>query len=213
LESNLLQTARHYAENAHYQHTYNGKPYITEHLDKVVQTLREHSINDQVILSIAYLHDVIEDTPLNKDDIQKVFGDVIATHVALLTDRPGKEREDRQMMTYIYLRDHPYALVVKLADRLTNMRASFDTKYALSYINEYKRFKTALYNPNYQNQNLMYPITVVHGMFDLWVSLDFTYQKLFEHFTLNSDRYINLAHKGIRPLHSDSNDEKISRQY
>ena len=73
----LLKRAYEFAERAHHgQKRASGKPYI-EHPLAVAQTLAEMGLDDAVIVA-GLFHDVVDDTPVTDDDIQKAFGDEIA---------------------------------------------------------------------------------------------------------------------------------------
>jgi len=143
-ELNLVSVARQFAEEAHGDQKYDNMPYTNAHLDKVVHTLTFFT-NDPVVLAMGYLHDVLEDTSVTYDELAKTFGHVIANGVLALTDQKGNSRFERQFLTYVRLRDNREALLVKLCDRITNMRASFGTKHAAAYVKEYERFKGSLY--------------------------------------------------------------------
>lgn len=60
----LLDAATVVAATAHcgQRRKYTNEPYIVHPLE-VIQILMQHGITDEVILSAAVLHDVIEDTP------------------------------------------------------------------------------------------------------------------------------------------------------
>ena len=75
----------------------------------------------------AFLHDVVEDTDYTIDDIQQQFGDDVAFLVRVVTKQEKEHYEmSRQMDNYKQMLDSIHydirALLVKLADRLHNMR-------------------------------------------------------------------------------------------
>ena len=75
----------------------------------------------------AFLHDVVEDTDFTIDDIQQRFGDDVAFLVRVVTKQEKEHYEmSRQMDNYKQMLDSIHydirALLVKLADRLHNMR-------------------------------------------------------------------------------------------
>jgi guanosine-3',5'-bis(diphosphate) 3'-pyrophosphohydrolase len=84
----------------------DGKtPYIA-HPFRVAMTVRDvFGVDDPVALAAALLHDVIEDTTADYDDLDREFGSEVARVVASLTKDmrlPEKEREaayDRQLAT------------------------------------------------------------------------------------------------------------------
>lgn len=115
--------ARAYAIEMHGAQMYGVHPYAY-HLDAVASTLAPYGPDAQIV---GYLHDVVEDTGATVEDVRSRFGDLVATCVALLTDEPGANRKERKSKTYAKLaqvaRPQELALVVKAADRLSNVRA------------------------------------------------------------------------------------------
>lgn len=171
-DSPLLRQARDFARTTHKNQAYDGKPYVTEHLDKVVVNLNNHLHHpDDIALAVAYLHDVLEDTQTSIQTLRNVFGSTIAQAVYDVTDGEGNNREERQMLTYARTRENNLSLLVKLADRITNMKASKNTKYANIYVKEYPRFKGSLMKYRYS------PI-LEETIYRMWDTLDILYKEL-----------------------------------
>ncbi len=61
----LVERAATLARLAHAGQRYNGSPY-TDHLEAVAGTLREHGVDDPELIAAAWLHDVVEDTPVDR---------------------------------------------------------------------------------------------------------------------------------------------------
>ena len=107
------------------------------------------------VQAVGYLHDVIEDTPATRGDVEQVFGSMIAGWVALVTDEPGANRRERKTKTNTKLAAvdggaDGYALIVKAADRLANLRESAkggDGSKLDMYRREHVAFLTAVYRP------------------------------------------------------------------
>ena len=102
-------------------------PYIA-HPFRVAMTVRDvFGIDDPVALAAALLHDVIEDTTADYDDVHAEFGTEVADVVAALTKdmrRPEAQREaeyDRQLAAAPW-----QARVVKLADVYDNVSDCLD---------------------------------------------------------------------------------------
>ena len=157
----MLEQARAFALAAHGDQMYGARPY-SFHLDAVVRLLSPYGIEAQVI---GYLHDVVEDTEVSEGEIRQHFGRLIAECVGLLTDAPGANRAERKARTYARLAtvDGPteVALVVKVADRLANVRTCLiDDRRGLRevYSREHPAFRRAAYR-----EGLCEP---------LWVELD-----------------------------------------
>lgn len=117
-----VQSARAWAVECHGGQQYAGGPYVN-HLDEV-QSIVCQETDDTGARVSAYLHDVVEDTEATVRDVRNRFGRRVAFTVALLTDSPGKNRRERKAATYAALRSASdwRAKVVKLADRLANLR-------------------------------------------------------------------------------------------
>jgi (p)ppGpp synthase/HD superfamily hydrolase len=118
-----ISAARTYALNMHGDQPYGKHPY-SYHLDAVAATLASYGTQAQIV---GYLHDVLEDTSARVEDVRARFGDHVAACVALLTDEPGTNRKERKAKTYAKLAQvngpEELALVVKTADRLSNLRS------------------------------------------------------------------------------------------
>lgn len=138
----LLKLTREFAVLAHGNQRYSGEPYVT-HLDEVVGVLQEFGVTDVNILQSGYLHDVLEDTPVSFALLAMLFNQIIANTVERVTDKPkGASRKERHEQTYPDIAKFTYAIMVKLADRIANMRrgSKNDMYYA-----EYPRFRELLY--------------------------------------------------------------------
>lgn len=144
----MLTKARAFAVQAHGDQTYGDKPY-SFHLDMVAGNLAPYGEQAQVV---GYLHDVVEDTNVTKEAVEEEFGSFVAECVGLLTDEQGANRKERKAKTYEKLSrvsgPTQLALVVKVADRLANVKAcAADGKRALweVYLSEQATFKGAAY--------------------------------------------------------------------
>ncbi|MFF7795010.1 MULTISPECIES: GTP pyrophosphokinase [Streptomyces] len=126
--STLRQIERAYqvAERWHRgQKRKSGDPYITHPL--AVTTILAELGMDPATLMAGLLHDTVEDTEYGLDDLRRDFGDV----VTLLVDGVTKldkvkfgeaaQAETVRKMVVAMAKD-PRVLVIKLADRLHNMR-------------------------------------------------------------------------------------------
>ncbi|MCD7713854.1 MAG: HD domain-containing protein [Prevotella sp.] len=122
-----LRRAYEFAKEAHkMQLRKSGAPYIM-HPVAVAAIVAEELRLDANSVICAFLHDIVEDTDYTLDDIRSMFGD----DVAFLVDVVTKKKKDHYKMTKQVdnydqlLRSLQYdirALMVKLADRLHNMR-------------------------------------------------------------------------------------------
>lgn len=125
---NLVRRAYYYAEQAHEgQQRRSGEPYVTHPL--AVASILANMHMDHQSLMAAMLHDVIEDTGIDKSALGKQFGETVADlvdGVSKLTQiefqsRAEQQAENFQKMALAMARDIR-VILVKLADRLHNMR-------------------------------------------------------------------------------------------
>ena len=152
-----------FVEDRHKDQKYGDAPYIL-HLSDVARTTKKYT-NDPVCIAVAWLHDVLEDTDTTYSELVDIFGQTIASSVHALTNKPGRNREERHLKTYSFIRKDKVALMIKLCDRLSNMNASLNNKKkAKMYVKEYKTFKFALYDPiDGPNQVLWQELDKVYG--------------------------------------------------
>lgn len=143
-----LQEARAFAVAAHGEQKYGDRPY-SFHLDAVAAIAAPYGAE---AVTVAYLHDTVEDTDATVAEIDSRFGSKVAACVSLLTDESGANRKERKAKTYAKLAvvsgPTELALLVKAADRLANVRACVqDHKQALweLYRSEHTTFKGAAY--------------------------------------------------------------------
>jgi len=127
-DGSIIDAAYTVAARAHGTQTRdNGDPYITHPL-AVADILAGFRLDSSSIVT-ALLHDVIEDTPVTLPEIARQFGDQVAglvdgvtklTRLELNSDR-SKQAENFRKLVLAMSRDIR-VLLVKLADRLHNMR-------------------------------------------------------------------------------------------
>ena len=127
-EVERIQDAYDFAFEAHQgQRRRSGEPYIT-HPVAVADLLADLRLDPQTLIA-AILHDVIEDTPTLKEEINRRFGQEVADlvdGVSKLDQIQFKSREEAQAesfrkMLFAMVRDIR-VIMVKLADRTHNMR-------------------------------------------------------------------------------------------
>ncbi len=124
----LLNRAYVYAMKAHgNQRRASGDPYFSHPLE-VAAILTDLKLDDATIVT-ALLHDVIEDTPITRAEIDQLFGPEIGTLVDGLTkirrlDLVSKKAEQAENFRklLVAISSDIRVLLVKLADRLHNMR-------------------------------------------------------------------------------------------
>ena len=127
-DTELVRRAYTYAAEAHEgQRRVSGGPYI-EHPAAVALLLAQLGM-DPATIAAAMLHDVPEDTARTTDDIRREFGDEIGRlveGVTKLSQFSGKSSDEHQAENirkmFLAMADDLRVVVIKLADRLHNMR-------------------------------------------------------------------------------------------
>ena len=127
-DEDLLNRAYVYAMRAHgTQKRASGDPYFSHPLE-VAAILTDLKLDDATIVA-AVLHDTIEDTEATREEIDRLFGDEIGSLVEGLTkikrlDLVSKQAAQGENLRKLLLAiaDDIRVLLVKLADRLHNMR-------------------------------------------------------------------------------------------
>ncbi len=122
-----IEQAYELAEEAHRpQRRKSGEPYILHPIAVAMIVANEIGLAANPICA-ALLHDVVEDTDYTIKDIRERFGDDVATLVNVVTKRKSEKYETslqvdnyKQMLQSIHYDIR--ALLLKLADRLHNMR-------------------------------------------------------------------------------------------
>lgn len=124
----LLNKAYVYAMQKHgQQKRASGDPYISHPLE-VAAILTEMHLDESTI-AVALLHDTIEDTTATRQEIDDLFGEDIGALVEGLTKikkldlvtKKAKQAENLRKLL-LAISDDVRVLLVKLADRLHNMR-------------------------------------------------------------------------------------------
>ena len=131
--SERIEHAVEVAKSAHKDQTRRtGEPYIIHPL-AVKKILEDWGMDEDTIIA-GILHDTVEDTSLTLDDIKKEFGESVAFLVdgvtKLSTARTGMRdidtylpaTKDNFLRLMIALGDDIRVLIIKLADRLHNLR-------------------------------------------------------------------------------------------
>ena len=124
----LIQHAYITARNAHEgQSRSSGEPYIT-HPVAVARILADMRLDHETLIA-ALLHDVIEDTPVTKEQLAALYGEAVAELVSGVSkldklkfrDRKEAQVENFRKMFLAMVQDIR-VILIKLADRTHNMR-------------------------------------------------------------------------------------------
>lgn len=102
----------------------SGEPYIIHPIAVATVVARDLGLGATSVIA-AILHDVVEDTDYTVEDIRNLFGENVSRIVDGLTKLSG-EMDTRQALTLkkmlMTLSDDVRVILIKLADRLHNMR-------------------------------------------------------------------------------------------
>ena len=126
-EVDRLRSAFEFAREAHSpQKRKSGEPYIIHPVCVARIVAEELELGADPIIA-AFLHDVVEDTHYTIDDIRERFGDDVAFLVGVVTkEKKEKYIQSKQVDNYrqilASMQFDVRALLIKLADRLHNMR-------------------------------------------------------------------------------------------
>ncbi|MEM7612925.1 MAG: HD domain-containing protein [Pseudomonadota bacterium] len=142
--SAIIIKARVFARQAHasidQRRKYTNEPYIVH--PAAVAKLVSDVTDDEDMICAAWLHDVVEDTPVSLHDVEQTFGIAVAALVSDLTDVSTPDDGNRSVRKRIDLEHTSRASVraktVKLADLIDNSRSitQHDPRFAKVYMRE-----------------------------------------------------------------------------
>ncbi len=127
-DTSLLRKAYYFSHEAHCsQKRVEGTPYI-DHPLSVASILSDMRMDTTTIIA-GLLHDTVEDTETNLDDIEEIFGKEVAFLVGALTklskmqfrtEEEAQAENFRKM--FLAMAEDIRVILIKFADRLHNMR-------------------------------------------------------------------------------------------
>jgi len=127
-DKQLLRTAFEMAAEAHKtMRRKSGEPYILHPLAVARICVEEIGLGVRSTLC-ALLHDTVEDTDITLEDIQREFGPEVArivdglTKISTVMDNNSTQQAENFKKILLTLTDDPRVILIKLADRLHNMR-------------------------------------------------------------------------------------------
>jgi GTP pyrophosphokinase len=127
-DKELLRTAFEMAANAHKtMRRKSGEPYIFHPIAVAMICVEEIGLGVRSTIC-ALLHDTVEDTDITLDDIKSEFGNEIAkivdglTKISSVMDTNSSQQAENFKKILLTLTDDPRVILIKLADRLHNMR-------------------------------------------------------------------------------------------
>lgn len=122
----MISQAMTFARDKHGTQTYDEYPYF-KHLENTYQVLIDHGFSednpeDLPILIASWLHDILEDTATSYSDLKKIFGEEVAEIVFCVTDELARNRKERKEKTYPKIQSNSKAIIIKVADRIANIK-------------------------------------------------------------------------------------------
>ena len=141
-DTELIEKAFNFAEKAHQdQKRMSGEPYFV-HPFETAKILAKLGMDTETI-SAGLLHDVLEDTEIKEEEIEKEFGKNIiflikgVTKLGKLKYRGHERYVESLRKFFIAMASDLRVVIIKFADRLHNLRT-------LQYVREDKRRRIAL---------------------------------------------------------------------
>src|SRR4249919_294223 len=127
-DKDLLRNAFEIAADAHKtMRRKSGEPYILHPLAVAKICVEEIGLGVRSTIC-ALMHDTVEDTDISLDDVEREFGQEIArivdglTKISNVIDVNASQQAENFKKILLTLTDDPRVILIKLADRLHNMR-------------------------------------------------------------------------------------------
>ena len=189
----------------------SGEPYIYHPLDVAIICVEEIGLGTTSVVS-ALLHDVVEDTDWELEDIEREFGPKVGQIIDGLTKISGvfeygsSQQAENFRKMLITLSDDVRVILIKLADRLNNMRT-------LESMPRHKQLKIAS-----ETKYLYAPLAHRLGLYSIKSELEDLYLKFMDAETYNfivqkiSDTRVSrnkFIKSFIAPLENELNQQKF----
>ena len=127
-DKDLIRTAFEMSAEAHKtMRRKSGEPYVLHPLAVAKICTEEIGLGVRSTIC-ALLHDTVEDTDISQEDIEREFGPEIArivdglTKISTVIDVNASQQAENFKKILLTLTDDPRVILIKLADRLHNMR-------------------------------------------------------------------------------------------
>jgi len=127
-----IEEAELFAKNKHVNMTRkDGKTPYSTHLEDVVSRLKNIGIFDEEILCAGWLHDTIEDTDTNFDDLFERFGRKVAIFVSSLSKDMDLNKKEREAQYTKQLKTAAWEVkIIKLCDISANLSDLKDSGFS-----------------------------------------------------------------------------------
>jgi (p)ppGpp synthase/HD superfamily hydrolase len=123
----LVSRAADFAARRHSRQVRKGaarEPYLN-HLAEVAALLAESAEEpDACLVAAGWLHDTVEDTETEREELAERFGEEIAALVAEVTDDKSLQKAERKRLQIETApKKSPRAKTLKIADKISNLRS------------------------------------------------------------------------------------------
>jgi (p)ppGpp synthase/HD superfamily hydrolase len=120
----IVLGAKKFAQEKHKnQKRKDGVTPFSDHLEGVVNRLKNLGVTDKDVLCAAWLHDVIENTDVTFDQINERFGREIAVIVLSLSKDQNIPKKDREIQYITQLKKASFQTkIIKLCDISANLK-------------------------------------------------------------------------------------------
>ena len=119
--------AAHFAAQKHVNQRrkgVSGEPYVNHLIEAAELVASALSQPDSNLIAATLLHDTIEDTGVTKAELVEQFGQDVADLVAEVTDDKSLPKKERKRLQVAHASEKsPRAQTIKLADKISNLRA------------------------------------------------------------------------------------------
>lgn len=156
-EKSKLNLAEIFARKKHLgQLRKDGITPFSEHLESVVDTLKQLGIKDEEVLCAGWLHDSIENTDTTYDDINHIFGKTTALLVQSLTKNKSLPNKQSELQYIKVLKNVSLnAKMIKLCDISSNLNAihksSLSNKTKAKKVKKINNYLNAIKNDIFEN--------------------------------------------------------------
>ena len=122
--TDIILGAKKFAQEKHKnQKRKDGVTPYSDHLEGVVNRLKNLGVTDKDVLCAAWLHDIIEDTDVTFDQINERFGREVAVIVLSLSKDQNILKKDREIQYINQLKDASFQTkIIKLCDISANLK-------------------------------------------------------------------------------------------
>jgi (p)ppGpp synthase/HD superfamily hydrolase len=110
-----------YGDKDYYEYHIRGVVDMVDAACNICENMRYDKTN---IIAVAYLHDILEDTDTSYEQIDGLFGTIVADGVLAITKRKGQSYDQY----LVQVNENQYARVVKRFDMIFNLSNSIQSR-------------------------------------------------------------------------------------